>query len=227
MIGPEHREDHLVELEAVGLLLAGALAPGDRSEVERHLLTCERCRDELVEIAALPGLLRRQQPDVAAGRPGPAPAGPPPAARARLLTAGHTAVRRRTRRRRLLGAAAAVVPLALAVALLGAPGGTTTPAAPALVAMERADPALQVDGALAAEARRWGTSLTLRMTWATTGTATLVAIGRDGTEQTAASWKTTAGAQVLCEGATSLSDAELDRFVVRSGTGADLLVLRA
>ena len=43
----------------LGVYLFGAITPGDRATVVRHLATCPNCRDELVGLAALPGLLLR------------------------------------------------------------------------------------------------------------------------------------------------------------------------
>jgi len=40
----------------------GALSPGERQSFEEHLAGCVGCRDDLVTIAALPGLLRRAHP---------------------------------------------------------------------------------------------------------------------------------------------------------------------
>jgi predicted lipoprotein with Yx(FWY)xxD motif len=49
----------------LGIYVFGAITPADRAIVVRHLATCPDCRDELVGLAALPGLLRRP-PAVAA-----------------------------------------------------------------------------------------------------------------------------------------------------------------
>src|SRR5215469_17180273 len=43
----------------LGTYLVGAISPRDRAILVRHLAGCERCRDELAGLAALPGLLRR------------------------------------------------------------------------------------------------------------------------------------------------------------------------
>ena len=43
----------------LGVYVFGAITPGDRATVVRHLATCPNCRDELVGLAALPGLLLR------------------------------------------------------------------------------------------------------------------------------------------------------------------------
>ena len=218
--------DHVHELEAVGLLVAGALTPTERLEVERHLRLCELCRDELVEVAALPGLLRRVADD------GGAAAGPTLAvtgsatARARLVTAAQTTMRRRRRRQSVL-ASAVLLPIALGATLLVGPLGQRESAGPELVAMQRADAAVQVDGSLATEGRSWGTEVTVQMRWAKEASAVLVAVGRDGREQEAGWWRAPAGQDVLCRGATSLQPTAVARWEVRTADGAPLLVLPA
>jgi len=43
----------------LGVYVTGAIAPADRAALVRHLASCERCREELSGLAALPGLLRK------------------------------------------------------------------------------------------------------------------------------------------------------------------------
>jgi len=43
----------------VGVYLLGALTPGERDQFEQHLATCVICRDDVVHLAGLPGLLAR------------------------------------------------------------------------------------------------------------------------------------------------------------------------
>jgi len=43
----------------LGVYLLGAITPADRARVAWHLVSCERCRDEMAGLAALPALLRR------------------------------------------------------------------------------------------------------------------------------------------------------------------------
>ena len=50
----------------LGVYLTGAIAPGDRWVLTRHLAACEECRDELAGLAGLPGLLRRAPTEAAA-----------------------------------------------------------------------------------------------------------------------------------------------------------------
>jgi predicted lipoprotein with Yx(FWY)xxD motif len=92
----------------LGIYVFGAITPADRAMVVRHLATCPNCRDELVGLAALPGLLLRP-PAVAAAYssdhlvaapeqdPGPAPDRGPALVN---LTLG-TITQQRRRRRRL------------------------------------------------------------------------------------------------------------------------------
>lgn len=43
----------------LGVYVLGAIAPSDRVKVVRHLTLCERCREELADLAPLPALLRK------------------------------------------------------------------------------------------------------------------------------------------------------------------------
>lgn len=47
----------------LGAYLVGAISPEDRAKLVRHLASCQRCRDELTDLAGLPGLLRRVPAD--------------------------------------------------------------------------------------------------------------------------------------------------------------------
>jgi hypothetical protein len=175
-----------------------------------------------VAVAALPALLRRVDDDAVAGMR----TVPSATARARLVTTAQSAVRRQQRRRRSL-AVAAVLPVVLVSALVTALPRQSQEAGPELVAMKRVNAALQVDGALAAEGRSWGTEVTVRMRWAKEASAVLVAVGRDGREQEAGWWRAPAGEDVRCQGATSLQPAAVARWEVRTADGAPLLVLAA
>src|SRR5258707_9813087 len=42
----------------LGVYVLGAIGPGERARVGRHVAWCSRCRDELAGLAGLPGLLR-------------------------------------------------------------------------------------------------------------------------------------------------------------------------
>ena len=52
--------------QELGAYVLGALAPADRSMLDQHLTSCQRCREELAALAGLPALLRRIPPADAA-----------------------------------------------------------------------------------------------------------------------------------------------------------------
>ena len=90
---------------ARGSYVAGALDPRERPDVEAHLAHCPMCRDELAELAPLPGLMSRLTLDEAVS-------GPPPVDDAmleRLLVAVSRDRRVASHRRWLAVAAAAAV----------------------------------------------------------------------------------------------------------------------
>jgi len=47
----------------LGVYLLGAIGTADRGAVDAHLASCAACRDELVQLACLPGLLSRVTAD--------------------------------------------------------------------------------------------------------------------------------------------------------------------
>lgn len=47
----------------LGVYLLGAIGTADRSAVDAHLASCAACRDELIQLACLPGLLSRVTAD--------------------------------------------------------------------------------------------------------------------------------------------------------------------
>jgi predicted lipoprotein with Yx(FWY)xxD motif len=106
----------------LGIYVFGAITPADRATVVRHLAACPNCRDELVGLAALPGLLLRP-PAVAAaysaGHLAAAPEqdpGPEQDPEHALLDRTLGSITRRRRRRRRLAAIAGTALTAAAVA---------------------------------------------------------------------------------------------------------------
>src|SRR5215470_2535736 len=96
-----------------GAYVLGALSPTERAEYERHLSTCQSCRESVAALAVLPGLLSRLDPASVA----PQPVAAPPTLLPRMLA--HVAARRRAQRlrRRWLAVAACVVVVLLASAV--------------------------------------------------------------------------------------------------------------
>jgi hypothetical protein len=45
-----------------GVYVLGALSPAERRAFEAHLTRCHPCRDDLISVAGLPGLLARLTP---------------------------------------------------------------------------------------------------------------------------------------------------------------------
>jgi predicted lipoprotein with Yx(FWY)xxD motif len=107
----------------LGVYLTGAIAPSDRAALVRHLASCERCRDELAGLAALPGLLRRLPAWAAAQPPGDSAAAHERDAEEALLgrVLSRMAVRR-LRRRQALVAVAAVLAVTAGIGWVLRPG---------------------------------------------------------------------------------------------------------
>jgi len=98
----------------LGIYVFGAITPADRAPVVRHLATCPNCRDELVGLAALPGLLLRPPAMAAAYSSDPLAApeqDPGPALVNRTLG---TITQRRRRCRRLVAMAVTALTAAAA-----------------------------------------------------------------------------------------------------------------
>jgi predicted lipoprotein with Yx(FWY)xxD motif len=114
----------------LGVYVTGAIAPADRAALVRHLASCQRCRDELAGLAALPGLLRRTPAWAAAQPPGESAGAHERDAGAHERDAGEALLgralsrmaRRRRRRQWALAAAATVLAAAAAAGWALRPG---------------------------------------------------------------------------------------------------------
>ena len=96
-----------------GAYVLGALSPTERAEYERHLASCQSCRESVAALAVLPGLLSRLDPASVT----PQPVSAPPTLLPRLLAV--VAARRRSQRlrRRFLAIAACVAAIFIATAV--------------------------------------------------------------------------------------------------------------
>ena len=113
----------------LGVYLTGAIAPADRAALVQHLASCERCRDELAGLAALPGLLSRLPAWAAAQPPGDSAAAHERDAEEALPGRVLSRIAARRRRRRALTAVAVVLATAAAADWALRPG--SPPAGPA------------------------------------------------------------------------------------------------
>ena len=182
----------------LGVYVLGAIGPGDRAKVEQHLAACPRCREELVGLAGLPGLLRRVPPDVAmqawaddtgGSRPGPRP-GPP----LDRLISRMSAIR--LRRRLTAVAAALVIGLAAAIGLqvLHARLAST---APVWIETHTADsPATGAWAAVRYAAQPWGAEVEVRVSGIPVGTRCQLRVANTQDQEIAAGgWTIAAGSQ--------------------------------
>ena len=200
---------------ALGAYVVGALDPRERADVEAHLAHCPACRDELAQLAPLPGLMSRLSVDEAVS-------GPPPVDDAmleRLLVAA-SRDRRAATHRRWLAVAAAVAVLA---------GGTT-----AGVAVHRSMTATHwqqvsatagpVHMTVDVQPGATGTALHLWLRGVPSGErCRLVAIADNGSRDFAGSWEATYSGTATIRGITSIERTHLSRLAIETYDGTTLV----
>jgi predicted anti-sigma-YlaC factor YlaD len=210
---------------ASGAYLLGALEPPERAALEQHLETCPACRDEIAELAVLPGLLGRV--DLAAlSTDEPAPR---PELLDRLLAVAANE-RRAARRRRFLAAAAVVAVVgagAAAVTAQVAEGGHR-PSTVATQVFDAVDPSTHVRAQVAAVAKDWGTAVRVRLSGVREGeTCSLVVVSRTGKREVAATWKVGYQGVVDVDGATEWSPSDIASYDVMTADGRRLVSVPA
>jgi hypothetical protein len=190
--------DHDQLRRDLGVYVLGALEPVRREQVERHLADCSTCRDELTELAALPGLLNRlrEEPDLVDITP--------PAVEPALVRVAEERRRWRVRTRLALAAALAAVVALLIVVVAAIP---SSPAAVTFASTDR--------GAVAAvEARRWGMMVDLEVRDLPERPGyVLEAVALDGHRAQVATWRHVDG-PIRLQGACYLSPDEVERLQV-------------
>ncbi|MEV6957660.1 zf-HC2 domain-containing protein [Streptomyces sp. NPDC051207] len=204
-----------------GAYALGVLDEAEAFRFEDHLLECPGCAARVTGFAPTTRrlmLYRRATPRFVtpAARPG-----------ARLLDRllSEVAARRRTGRRRMLCAvAASVVALAGPAVALHAQGGRTP--APVTAADERSG----VWARLTAEDQEWGSEVELTVgDGAGPRVCRLVAVGRDGSEETVAGWNVPRhdARPHTVRGGAALRPGEIARYEVRTSDGRRLVTLIA
>jgi hypothetical protein len=204
----------------------GALPSAERHEFESHLADCMTCQRSLRELAGLPGLLAKVEPDDFASAPSPPPA--------TLLPALVREVRRaRTRRLRIGAAIAVAAAAAVAVTTVGivrlSPAATDSVAG---VAMNRV-----TDSPIHATARLttkpWGTQIDLVCTYdvrspyvSAARTYTLLVTNRSGATQQVATWKVVPSGASTVTGSVGWERANIAQVEIRTSNGSPVLRLR-
>lgn len=228
-----------------GSYVLGALAPAERHEFEKHLTGCDDCARSVRELAGLPGLLAKVDPEVL----GSPPAGEP--VPDTLLPALVNEVRRARRRRTLVTvgvAAAAAVAVAFgSLAVTGAPerGPSASPASSATPTVSAGRPMASVGppgirGNLVLTSVAWGTRLELVCSYAlhtdeyetrgqTRGPASyaLLVHTRDGRVEQVATWRSLPGRTMRLAAATSARREDITSVEVRTAQGRPVLQLTA
>jgi hypothetical protein len=180
----------------LGVYVLGAITPAGRAEVDRHLVSCPRCRDEVAELAGIPALLRRvpaATAELSGQRPGGNGPGPQPALLDGLLR--RVAALRRRRRWRLAVAAAV---LAAAAAGWVSQLHSAAPPRQATVtwwtaAASEFDPATRAGATVRYAPEPWGTELEVTTTGIAPGTACQIwAIAASGQHAASDDWTVTA-----------------------------------
>jgi anti-sigma factor RsiW len=209
---------------SLGSYVLGALDPHDRVLVEQHLEICPACRDELSELAGLPGLLARVH---VAQLVEDEPAAPPELLD-RLLDSA-TAERRTARRWRVLAAAAFVAVLtagATAAAVQVAEGGHH--AAAPVTFVSATDPVTHVHAVISTQPKHWGTAVRVQLTGVPDEeTCSLVVLSRTGQREVAASWRVDYRGDVDVEGATAWSASDIAAYEVVTLDGRHLVTVNA
>lgn len=179
----------------LGVYVLGAIEPDDRAQVDRHLKTCPRCREELAGLAGLPGLLRSMPAqwaalawtDQASGPPGPP------------LDGLISQVTRTRGRRRRLAAVAAVALLAGVAAVASLQAFRPQPvagAAPHWAVVTGASPVTKAWAEVRYAAQPWGTELEVQVAGIPAGTrCRLLVAGPGGQDIAAGGWTIAAGSR--------------------------------
>ncbi|MCL7369373.1 zf-HC2 domain-containing protein [Streptomyces ardesiacus] len=206
----------------VGAYALGVLEEAEAFRFEDHLMECPRCAAQVTEFGPATRqlmLYRKATPRVVHPL-----AGPGPRLLDRLLS--EVATRHRAGRRRVLYAVAAAVVCAVAgpgAVLYASQGERTAP-------LTATDARSGVWARVTAEDETWGTGVRLEVRDGTgPRSCRLVAVGRDGSEQTVTSWTVPGhgNRSHTVRGGAALHPDEIDRYEVRTADGGRLVTLPA
>jgi hypothetical protein len=220
-----------------GAYVLGALSPAERAAYERHLATCSFCREAVADIAVLPGLLGRLDPDEFAKLLDPTLFEQPPRNRTPDLVNQARSTRRKERKKlrvRILSTslAAAVVALLVGVGMVFWMSGGSPPARPTAgptVAMTPVAAEVPVSAHLNLTGLGGGTKVDLVCAYRKTDpsmkpyTIWLMAYGPDGETDAMGSWVASPGKEFSMSGVTHFVGANLSRLALVRSDGKALL----
>ncbi|MGD1034562.1 MAG: zf-HC2 domain-containing protein [Candidatus Dormibacteria bacterium] len=215
---------------ALGAYAIGALDPAERDQVEDHLARCAGCREELAALVEMtPVLGRLSAAEAAAARP-PLAAGSRGSVVERTLA--ELARHRRNARRRwqaaMAGGVAAVAALGVAVAVLVVTRPAAAPVEVAAAHLSGSDAGTGVSASAQFYTESWGTWIHLDVSGVKPGDqCELVAIGRDGSEQVAGTWRVGYTGGVDLNGSTGIDASQITSLRVVTTSGSDLVDLQA
>ncbi|WP_055491207.1 anti-sigma factor [Streptomyces sp. TP-A0356] len=209
----------------VGAYALGVLDEAEAFRFEDHLMECASCTAHVSELrpAARQLMLYRR----ATPRPVHPFAAPGPRLLERLLD--EVTAKHRSGRRRWLYAVAAAVVFAVggpAVAAISGQGSSGT----AANAMTATDPDTGVWAQLTTRDRIWGSQIDVTVKDKSgPHPCRLVAVGKDGSEQTVTSWMVPAddGEATTLQGGSALRAQQIDHFEVRTKAGQHLVTLKS
>ena len=210
--------DHTSAQADLGVLVLGALEPGEREALEAHVAQCPTCAATLAEFAPLPGLLKRV--DTASINLAAPPAGilERALAQVRLESAGSPAQARTTEpvaskgphrvrswRVALAGLAVAAAVAIAAIFFIGSPASKPHISRPAATVVAETDSITAVWARVVLRPTTKGTSLALAIRGVGRGAhCSLVAVGRDGKRQVTSTWVASYSGSASINTATSM-----------------------
>ena len=236
MSDPRLRSDQPLECAEVelllGVLVLGAIDPGERYAAEAHVASCARCAATLADLAVLPGLLHRIDVEDATRLLSPVP---PDftrrvlAAHAEQVRAGHERRRRTVVLASVAAAFALFLAVAIPVALQRAPAGTsvaTSPTQGATTVVDGTDAASGVAARVTLSPRASGTSLALTLTGVEPGeNCQLVAVDATGRREVASTWVASYEGSATVNGSAAMSLSAITTLEVVTTSGRLLVTM--